>query len=459
MRVYPRIAACPLPPGPSSWSSGLNASPATAAVVDPAPVSSSSSPVHFGRAVAALGVGGFAIGTGEFVIMGLLPEVARDIGVSIPQAGHVISAYALGVVIGAPVLAVLAAGWHRRALLIALMAVFAAGNFACALAPGYLSLNLLRFVAGLPHGTYFGVAALVAATLAPPGRRARAVGLVMLGLTGATLVGVPIAAWLGQWFGWRAAFVFVGAIALAAIALLRRDIPDIAPAAGASPWRELGALKRKQVWLTLGIAAIGFGGMFSVFSYVKPTLTEVAGLPIGGVPFVLALFGLGMVAGNLVGARLADKSLMRTIGGLLAYAAVVLVAFSFTAHHVVTAAINVFLIGTTVAIGPALQIRLMDVAGDAQTLAAALNHSAFNMANALGAWLGGLAITAGLGWTSTGWVGALLAVGGLGVFAWSLASMRADARALDFNSRVSPAAESNARPTPAPGAGTGAGSC
>ncbi|CAN5779458.1 MFS transporter [soil metagenome] len=384
--------------------------------------------VNFGRAMLALGVGGFAIGTGEFVIMGLLPEVAADIGVSIPQAGHVISAYALGVVIGAPVLAVMAAGWHRRALLIALMAVFAAGNFASALAPGYLSLNLLRFATGLPHGTYFGVAALVTAALAPPDRRARAVGLVMLGLTGATLIGVPIAAWLGQVFGWRAAFVFVGVIALVAIALLHRDIPDIAPTAGASPWRELGALKRKQVWFTLGIGAIGFGGMFSVFSYIKPTLIEVAGLPLAGVPFVLALFGLGMVAGNLVGARLADKSLVRTIGGLLVWSALVLALFSFAAHHVVTAAISVFLLGTIVAIAPALQIRLMDVAGDAQTLAAALNHSAFNMANALGAWLGGAAISAGLGWTSTGWVGVFLALAGMGVFAWSVTSARADAR-------------------------------
>jgi len=388
----------------------------------PAPPATSSH--SFLRAVLALGLGGFAIGTGEFVIMGLLPEVARDIGVSIPEAGHVISAYALGVVIGAPVLAVLAANWGRRTLLIALMAVFAAGNFASAMAPGYLSLNLLRFASGLPHGTYFGVAALVAATMAPPGRRGRAVGLVMLGLTGATLVGVPIAAWLGQAFGWRAAFVFVGVVALLAIALLWRDVPNLAPAHGASPLRELGAFKRKQVWLTLGIAAIGFGGMFSVFSYIKPTLTEVAGMSVNRVPLVLALFGLGMVAGNLVGSRFADKSLMKTIGGLLAYAAVVLVAFVFTAHHPVSAAINVFFIGTTVAIGPALQIRLMDVAGDAQTLAAALNHSAFNMANALGAWLGGVAIAAGLGWTSTGWVGALLALGGLGVFALSLRSER-----------------------------------
>jgi DHA1 family inner membrane transport protein len=249
----------------------------------------------------------------------------------------------------------------------------------------------------------------------------------MLGLTGATLVGVPIAAWLGQLFGWRAAFVFVGVIALAAVVLLKRDIPDLPAAAGASPWRELGALKRKQVWFTLGIGAIGFGGMFSVFSYIKPTLIEVAGLPLGGVPFVLALFGLGMVVGNVVGARLADKSLMRTIGGVLAWSALVLILFVFSAHHVVAAAVNVFLLGTVVAIGPALQIRLMDVAGEAQTLAAALNHSAFNVANALGAWLGGVAISAGLGWTSTGWVGALLAVAGLGVFGLSLASARADA--------------------------------
>ncbi len=304
------------------------------------------------------------------------------------------------------------------------MAVYALGNFASAMAPGYLSLNLLRFVTGLPHGTYFGVAALVAASLAPPGRRASAVGLVMLGLTGATLAGVPIAAALGQHFGWRAAFVFVGAIAVLAMAMVRRGVPYMPPDAAASPWRELGALRRKQVWLTLGIGAIGFGGMFSVFSYIKPTLTEVAGLPVGGVPFVLALFGAGMVAGNLVGARLADRALMRTIGGLLGWSVAVLGGFVFAAHHVVTAAVATFLLGTIVAIGPALQIRLMDVAGDAQTLAAALNHSAFNCANALGAWRWAAAIAAGLGWTSTGWVGVLLAIGGLAVFAASLAAQR-----------------------------------
>ncbi|WP_310318326.1 MFS transporter [Hydrogenophaga palleronii] len=372
----------------------------------------------------AMGVGSFAIGTGEFVIMGLLPEVATDLGVSIPQAGHVISAYALGVVVGAPVLAVAAASWGRRALLVALMLVFALGNFASALAPGYLSMNLLRFMTGLPHGTYFGVAALVAASLARPGQRARAVGWVMTGLTLATLLGVPLAAWLGQHFGWRTAFVLVGGIALLAAGLIRREVPAMAASVGSSPLRELNALRNKQVWLTLGIGAIGFGGLFAVFSYVKPTMIEVAGLPLSGVPVVLALFGLGMVVGNVLGSRLADRALMPTVGGVLVWSIVVLVAFVFTAQHVVAGAITIFLIGTIAAIGPALQIRLMDVAGEAQVLAAALNHSAFNIANALGAWLGGVAISAGLGWTSTGWVGALLALAGLGVFGWAVVDAR-----------------------------------
>ena len=376
------------------------------------------------RAVLALGVGGFSIGTGEFVIMGLLPEVARDIGVSIPQAGHVISAYALGVVVGAPVLAVACAHWGRRALLMALMVVYALGNFASALAPGYPSLSAMRLVTGLPHGTYFGVAALVAAALAPPGRRARAVGWVMLGLTTATLGGVPIAAALGEHFGWRAAFVFVGLIAMAAVVMVRLWVPAMPASRGASPLRELGALARKQVWFTLGIGAIGFGGMFAVFSYIKPTLIEVAGMPPALMPFVLSLFGLGMVAGNIVGSRMADKALMPTVGKVLLWSIVVLALFVPAAHHPVSAALATFLLGTLVAIGPALQIRLMDVAGDAQTLAAALNHSAFNAANALGAWLGGVGIAAGLGWTSTGWVGVLLGLGGVAMFAWALVSER-----------------------------------
>jgi DHA1 family inner membrane transport protein len=367
-----------------------------------------------------MGVGSFAIGTGEFVIMGLLPEVAHDLGTTIPQAGHVISAYALGVVIGAPLLAVLASGWPRKRLLIALMLAFGLGNFASAIAPGYLSLNLLRFLAALPHGTYFGVAALVAASMAAPGRRGQAVGQVMLGLTSATLIGVPIAAWLGQVFGWRSAFVLVGALAVLGAVLIFRELPEMPADAGASPLRELGALKRGQVWLTLAVGAIGLGGLFSVFSYVKPTMMSLAGLSLEQMPVVLALFGVGMVLGNLVGPRLADRALMPTMGGLLVWGALILGAYSFTAYHSWLGPVNVLLVGTLVAMGPVLQIRLMDVAGDAQTLAAALNHSAFNTANALGAWLGGVVVSAGLGWSATGWVGALLALAGLAVFLVSI---------------------------------------
>ena len=370
----------------------------------------------------ALAVGGFGIGTGEFGTMGLLPDVAGGIGVSIPMAGHVISAYALGVVVGAPVIAVLAARLPRRMLLVVLMTAFAAGNFASALASDYGWLVVLRFLAGLPHGAYFGVASLVAADMAPPGQRARAVGRVMLGLTVATLLGVPLATSFGQTLGWRAAFAAVGAIGGLAALLIWRFVPAFSADANASPLRELGALRRLQVWLTLGIGAIGSGGMFAVYSYITPMLVDVAGIRESLVPFVLGVFGTGMIIGNVVGSRLADSALMPTIGGVLVWNAIVLSLLVFTAGHAWLAVINVLLIGTGFAHVPALQTRLMDVAADAQTLAAALNHSAFNVANALGAWAGGVTIAAGYGWTSTGWVGALFALGGIAVFTTSLLS-------------------------------------
>jgi MFS transporter, DHA1 family, inner membrane transport protein len=372
----------------------------------------------------ALAVGGFGIGTGEFAIMGLLPNVAGDLGIAIPRAAHVISAYALGVVIGAPLIAVIAARWPRRRLLLALMGCFAAGNFASALAPGYASLIAVRFIAGLPHGAYFGVASLVAASLVAANQRGRAIGRMMLGLSGATLAGVPLATWIGQTFGWRAAFVLVGSIGVVTCALIYRCVPRVGPANGASPVRELSALGRKQVWLTLGVGSVGFGGLFCVLSYIAPTLTQVAGMPDRYVPLILAVFGVGMILGNLVGSWLADRSLMPTIGGLLIWNAAVLCLFSVTARHAWMVTVTVLLVGTGVAIVPALQIRLMDVAEDAQTLAASLNHSAFNIANALGAWLGGVAITAGLGWASTGWLGALLSVAGFLIFTWSLKDER-----------------------------------
>lgn len=401
-----------------------------------------------GRTELALAVGGFGIGTGEFVMMGLLPSVATEFGVSIPSAGHAVSAYALGVVVGAPLIAVIAARWSRHRLLLALMGFFALGNLVSAMAPGYGALIVIRFLTGLPHGAYFGVASLVAASLAPANERARAVGRMMLGLTGATLAGVPLATWIGQMLGWRAAYVLVGALGVLACGLIVGWVPRDRPLLGASPARELSALASKQVWFTLGVGSIGFGGLFCVYSYITPTLTQVSGLALGHVPLVLALFGIGMILGNLGGSWLADRALLPSIAVLLVWNAVVLGMFSLAAHRASTAAVCVLLVGTGVAIVPALQVRLMDVADNAQTLAASLNHSAFNVANAMGAWLGGMAIASGLGWDSTGWVGALLALAGLLIFAVSLVDRRLafqplSWRQVPFDSPAPPAASSN----------------
>ena len=370
----------------------------------------------------ALAVGSFGIGTGEFAIMGLLPNLAQEFNVTTPQAGHAISAYALGVVVGAPIIAVLAAKLARQTLLLLLMAVFAVGNVVSAVAPTFESFVLLRFLTGLPHGAYFGVAALVAASLVPPNKRTQAVARVMMGLTVATLLGTPVATWFGQALSWRIAFGAVGFMGALTVVLIWLFLPKDKVQEGASPMRELGAFRRKQVWFTLGIGAVGFGGLFSVFSYIASTATEVAGMPESAVPMMMALFGSGMIVGNLVGAWFADRNLMATIGGTLACSVVVMTVLWLTAENPFMLSACVFLVGCSVAIGPALQTRLMDVAADAQTLAAALNHSAFNIANALGAWLGGLAIAAGYGFAATGWVGAALAVAGLVVFGVSLLS-------------------------------------
>jgi DHA1 family inner membrane transport protein len=369
----------------------------------------------------ALAAGGFGIGTGEFVIMGLLPEVATTYQVSVPEAGNVISAYALGVVIGAPIIAALAAKLPRKTLLLMLMGLFAIGNFASAMAPGFLSFTALRFISGLPHGAYFGVAALVAASMAPPHRRVRAVGRVMLGLTIATLIGTPIATFLGQMMSWRAAFFMVAAIAGLTVALIAIYLPKDEVAAGASIRRELSAFGRLQVWLSLAVAAVGFGGMFSIFSYIAKTTTDTAGLPTAMVAVVLALFGIGMNVGNVLGSRMADYSLNGTIGGVLAFNVVLMAIFSLTAHNPIMLCVCVFLTGCGFAACPAVQTRLMDVAADAQTLAAATNHSAFNIANALGAWLGGMVIAAGYGYGATGFVGAVLSALGLIIFLISVA--------------------------------------
>jgi len=360
-------------------------------------------------------MGGFAIGTTEFATMSLVPYFSKGLGIDEPTAGHVISAYALGVVVGAPLLAVAAAKWSRRTLLIALMASFALFNALSALAPTYHWMLLFRFLSGLPHGAYFGIAALVAASLVPYDQRSQAVGRIMLGLSVATVLGVPAANWLGQAVGWRWGFAIVAVLALVTVLLVLWLAPHDRPEQGASPLRELRALANGQVWLTLGVSAIGFGGLFCVYTYVASTLMHVTGTPPWAVPLVLGVFGMGMIAGNIVVPRFADRALMPTGAALLIASAVALALYPLAAHSLPLVALDVFAIGFAGALGPVLQTRLMDVAGEAQALAAALNHSAFNTANALGPWLGGLAIAAGYGWTSTGWVGALLALGGLAI--------------------------------------------
>jgi DHA1 family inner membrane transport protein len=374
---------------------------------------------------AALAVGGFAIGTTEFATMSLLPFFAHDLRIDEPTAGHVISAYALGVVVGAPLIAVASARMSRRTLLILLMALFALANGLSALAPTYHWMLLFRFLSGLPHGAYFGIAALVAASLVPLERRTQAVGRVLAGLTVATIVGVPFANWVGRMFGWRWGFVLVSILALLTAILVAIFAPRDGVDASASPLRELGALKRPQVWLTLATGAIGFGGLFAVYTYLASTLVTVTGVSLAVVPLVLAAFGIGLTAGNLVAPRFADRALMPTAGGLLLWTAVALALYPLAAGRLWSMVLDVAAIGVGGGLGTTLQTRLMDVAGDAQALAAALNHSAFNIANALGPWLGGMAIAAGFGWTSTGWVGCALAIAGLVIWGVSVRAERA----------------------------------
>jgi MFS transporter, DHA1 family, inner membrane transport protein len=370
---------------------------------------------HRGFALFALAMGGFAIGTTEFGTMGLLPYFSRDLSITAPQAGHVISAYALGVVVGAPILAVLGARLARRTMLVWLMVVFAAANGLSAFAADYHWMLIFRFMAGLPHGAYFGVASLVAASLVPPEKRSQAIARVLLGLTVATIIGVPAANAIGQLVGWRWSFALVAALAIATALLVWFLVPagESISKDAPSPLQELGVLKRRQVWLTLSIGAVGFGGMFAVYTYLASTLLDVTRAPPAALPFMLGIFGFGLTAGNLVSAWFADRALMPTIACVLIWAAAALALYPFATHAIWSMALVVLLIGGGGGLATPLQARLMDVAEGAQTLAAALNHSAFNTANALGPWLAGMAISGGFGWQSAGWVGCALALGGL----------------------------------------------
>src|SRR3954469_16935728 len=384
----------------------------------------------FGLAVLALAMGGFAIGTTEFMVMGLLPQVADGVGASIPSAGHLISAYAVGVVVGAPVLAFFGARLLRRGLLVALMVAYAGANALSAVAASFGLLLLARFLCGVPHGAYFGVASLVAAKLAPRGREGRAVAMVMIGLSVANVLGVPAVTWMGQHLGWRSAFWAAAALSAVTAALVTSFVPASPGDRDATGRRELGLFAEPQAWLTLLAGAIGFGGMFALYSYIAEVVTKVGGLGQGAVPIFVLAFGLGMVAGTWVAGALADWSVFKSlIGGALG-SGLVMVVFFFAAPHGWWAWPAVFLItalGSVLLVN--LQLRLMDVAGEAQTLGAAMNHASLNVANALGAWLGGVVIAAGYGYRSPALVGAALSVVGIGVLLWSAVAQRGTARA------------------------------
>ncbi len=363
--------------------------------------------------IISMAVGAFAIGVSEFAAMGLLPYYAMDFGVSEPTAGHAISGYALGVVIGAPVLAVLGARVPRKTMLAALIGFFALANMLAALMPAMLPLTVTRVLAGLPHGAYLGIAMLFAADLLPKGRRAAGVAQVMLGLTLANVVGVPAAGAIGQALGWRSCFVIVTAIALLSAAMILRHAPLEQPDPKASPLRELGALRNRAVWLTLLVGAVGFGGVFAVYSYLSAAMLATTQAPGWAIPMALSAFGIGATLGNMVAGRLASWSRFGGALVLLAGMAVVTLIYMAVMGNWPLMVAAILALGTTAGLVIPLQMRLMDVAGEAQTLAATLNHAAFNFANALGPYVAGLALTAGYGWGSTGLVGTALACGGI----------------------------------------------
>ncbi len=371
--------------------------------------------MHTAWALLALAMGGFAIGTTEFVTMGVLPQIADGIDVSVPTAGHVVSAYAVGVVVGVPLLSIFAAHLPRKGLLLGFMGAYALFNVLSALAPSYGVLMVARFLDGLPHGAYFGIASLVAAGLVSPERRGRAVASVMFGLSVANLVGVPVATWLGQNLGWRATYLAAAGLALLTVALVAVFVPRVPAREGASGRSEARSFfSNTQVWLTMAVGAIGSGGLFAVYSYIGKIVPDVAGLSEQAVPMFVLAFGLGMVVGTPIAGELARWSVFKSlvVGSVAGVLTMVLVWIAaphgwwlWPAIFLVTALSSVLTIN--------LQMRLMDVAGDAVTLGAAMNHAALNIANALGAWLGGVVIAAGYGYRSTALVGALLALVGL----------------------------------------------
>jgi len=398
------------------------------------------SPAGTRLALLALAIGGFGIGCTEFVVLGLLPNIAHDLLPRLSttdataQAGLLASAYALGVVVGAPTIAAFAARFPRKKLLVVLAAAFTFFTVLSAVLPTFGLVLGARFLAGLPHGAYFGIAALVAAELMGPGKRAAGVAFVLVGLTSANVVGVPLITFLGQSTSWRVAYLAVAGVFAITLVLLLAFLPRQPGDPTATMRRELAAFGRAQVWLTLALGAVGFGGFFAVYTYVAPLATEVAMLPTQLVPIVLVVFGLGMTVGNLLGGWLADRGTVRSMYLFYGLFVIGLIQLILTARSPVGLFIGVFVIGlATSGLAPSLQTRLMDVAGDSQTLGAAANHSALNIGNSLGAYLGGVVIAAGFGYVAPVWVGLALCVPGSALMTASVVLQRR--RAATANTR------------------------
>lgn len=365
-------------------------------------------------ALLALSVAAFAIGTTEFVIMGLLPEVATDLHVSIPSAGLLVSGYALGVAAGAPLLAALTARMERRNALLLLLGLFILGNALCAVAPNYGVLMVARVVAAFCHGSFFGIGAVVASHVVPRGQAARAIALMFTGLTLANVLGVPFGTFLGQWAGWRSTFMAVTGLGLIAAIAVWRLVPALPDLPSPNMKRELGVLRQPQVLLALLMTVLGFGGVFTVFTYIAPILQQVAHVSVGATGWVLILFGVGTTIGNMLGGRLADWRLMPSLVGVLIALSLIMLAFAWTMHNTVAAIVTVFVWGIAAfATVPPLQMRVVQQASDGPHLASTLNIAAFNLGNAIGAFIGGSMIGMGLGLPSVSVAGAVVALLGL----------------------------------------------
>ncbi|MDZ5076287.1 MFS transporter [Nesterenkonia sp. HG001] len=365
-------------------------------------------------AIVALSLGGFAIGVTEFAIMGLLQEAVADLEITIPQGGHLISAYALGVVVGAPLLALPGATRERRKYALFLLALFVVGHGLSLLAPNYETMLAARFISGLPHGAYFAVAALMAAQMAGPTRRSKAIAAVLGGLAIANVIGVPVVTWAGQQFGWRWMFAIVMVLALITMAAVATFAPRQMPSKHASMKGELKGLKSQRLWVGILLAVVGFCGMFALYSYISPVMTDVALLDARYLPYVVGLYGVGMVVGNFIGGWAADKSVLGTVIISMALISVFMVLFAATAHIALLALVFLFLVGASAsALSPSMQTYLIDSAPRAPQLAASLHHSAFNAANALGAIIGASVIDAGWGLRAPSYVGAAAAAVGV----------------------------------------------